>query len=94
MFFTLKKSESLQVFVIEQVSFAKIPIFSKYWTSPSAPAKVGTMIQALLAFISTIGSIFKLHPDLALENLALRQQLAVYQRRNPRPQLRLGDRLF
>src|SRR5215510_5555307 len=76
------------------LSFAKIPIFSKYWTSISAPATVGTMIQVLLAFIPTIGSVFKLHRDLALENLALRQQLAVYQRRNPRPQLRLGDRLF
>ena len=31
---------------------------------------------------------------LLLENLALRQQLAVYQRRGARPRLRAGDRRF
>jgi putative transposase len=34
------------------------------------------------------------HRQLALENLALRQQLAVYQRTLPRPRLRSVDRLF
>ena len=34
------------------------------------------------------------HRQLALENLALRQQLAVYQRTAPRPRLRTTDRLF
>jgi len=34
------------------------------------------------------------HRQLALENLALRQQLAVYKRLAPRPQLRPADRLF
>jgi putative transposase len=34
------------------------------------------------------------HRQLALENLALRQQLAVYKRRAPRPKLRTTDRLF
>ena len=52
------------------------------------------MIHASLIFISSLVSIFKLRRNLALENLALRQQLAVYQRRHPRPQLRLRDRLF
>jgi len=52
------------------------------------------MIQALLPFIATLISILKLRRDLALENLALRQQLAVYRRRHPRPQLRPRDRLF
>jgi hypothetical protein len=32
--------------------------------------------------------------QLALENLALRQQLAVYKRSAPRPRLRPADRLF
>lgn len=31
---------------------------------------------------------------LAAENLALRQQLAVYERTRRQPKLRLGDRLF
>jgi putative transposase len=34
------------------------------------------------------------HRDLALENLALRQQLAIFKRRHPRPRLRSTDRLF
>jgi hypothetical protein len=34
------------------------------------------------------------HRQLALENLALRQQLAVYKRKAPRPRLRPADRLF
>src|SRR5262245_2299981 len=34
------------------------------------------------------------HRQLALENLALRQQLAVYKRAMPRPKLRTIDRLF
>jgi putative transposase len=34
------------------------------------------------------------HRQLALENLALRQQLAVYKRTAPRPRLRPADRLF
>jgi hypothetical protein len=34
------------------------------------------------------------HRQLALENLALRQQLAVYERTAPRPRLRPMDRLF
>jgi hypothetical protein len=52
------------------------------------------MSQALLPFISTLVSIFKLRHGMALENLALRPQLAVYHRHHPRPQLRLFDRLF
>jgi hypothetical protein len=32
--------------------------------------------------------------SLVLENLALRQQLAVFQRSSPRPRLRTADRLF
>ncbi len=32
--------------------------------------------------------------DIALENLALRQQLAVFKRKRPRPRLRRADRFF
>jgi hypothetical protein len=76
------------------LSLAKIPIFCKRWTSGFAPATVGSMIPASLIFISSFVSIFKLRRNLAQENLALRQQLAVYQRRHPQPQLLLRDRLF
>jgi hypothetical protein len=52
------------------------------------------MIHTLLAFVFILASAFRHHHGLALENLDLRQQLAVYQRRHPRPQLRPRDRLF
>ena len=52
------------------------------------------MIHALLAFVYVFAYAFRHRQSLALENLALRQQLAVYQRRHPRPQLRSRDRLF
>jgi hypothetical protein len=76
------------------LSFAKIPIFSKHWTSLFTPDTVGLMIHALLAFVSILASAFRHRQGLILENLALRQQLAVYHRRHPRPQLRQRDRIF
>jgi hypothetical protein len=54
------------------------PIFSKHWTSLFTPDKIGLMIHALLAFISILASVFRHRQGSALENLALRQQLAVY----------------
>ena len=51
--------------------------------------------------ISTLLHLLRLFPflcggprQLALENLALRQQLAVYKRTTTRPTLRWSDRLF
>jgi hypothetical protein len=52
------------------------------------------MISGLIACISAFFSAFSRHRDLALENLALRQQLAIFKRRHPRPRLRPTDRLF
>jgi putative transposase len=52
------------------------------------------MLHALLSFISTLVSVFKLRRDLALENLALRQQVTAYWLRHPPPKLRPRDRLF
>jgi len=52
------------------------------------------MISGLIACISTFFSAFSRHRDLALENLALRQQLAIFKRRHPRPRLRPTDRIF
>ena len=50
------------------------------------------MIKTFAALIWTL--LCKDPRDLALENLALRQQLTVYKRLHPRPQLRRRDRLF
>jgi putative transposase len=49
------------------------------------------VISALLAFIS---ALLRSRASLHLEHLALRHQLAVYQRSMPRPHLRATDRLF
>jgi putative transposase len=76
------------------LSFAKIQIFSKHWTSFFTLDTVGLMIHALLAVVSILASAFRHRQGLALENLALRQQPAVYQRRHSRPRLRPQDRLF
>src|SRR5262249_14090852 len=52
------------------------------------------MLGVSITFISTLISTFKRRRNLALENLALRQQLAVFKRRHPRPKLQPTDRLF
>jgi putative transposase len=52
------------------------------------------MIGVSITLISTLISVFNRHRDLALENLALRQQLVVFKRRYPRPKLQPTDRLF
>ena len=52
------------------------------------------MTRLLLAFLSGFGAFFRSRHDLGLELVALRQQVGVLKRKNPRPQLRLCDRLF
>jgi putative transposase len=52
------------------------------------------MIGVSTTLISTLILVFKRHHNLALENLALRQQLAIFKRRQPRPKLQPTDRLF
>src|SRR5215831_16284446 len=52
------------------------------------------MIRFLLAFLSWFGAFFRSRHDLGVELVALRQQVGVLKRKNPRPRLRLRDRLF
>jgi putative transposase len=52
------------------------------------------MINALFCLVASLVAGLKARRELALENLALRQPLAVLKRRNPRPQLGSTDRLF
>jgi hypothetical protein len=52
------------------------------------------MITLLLHLFRLLPFLFGGHRQLALENLALRQQLVVYQRTLPRPKLRTVDRLL
>ena len=52
------------------------------------------MIAFLLHLFRLLPVLCGSHRHLALENLALRQQLAVYKRALSRPQLHPSDRLF
>jgi putative transposase len=52
------------------------------------------MSNTLFSLLSLLLSAFKERRELALENLALRQQLAMLKRSSGRPQLRKRDRLF
>ena len=52
------------------------------------------MITVLLNLLRLFPFLCGSHRQLALENLALRQQLAVYKRTTTRPKLRRTDRLF
>ena len=53
-----------------------------------------SIILMILRPLSLIPTTLRLRSDLALENLSLRQQLAVLNRRHRRPKLRRLDRLF
>src|SRR6516164_3568940 len=52
------------------------------------------MTRLLLAFLSWFAAFFRSRHDLGLELVALRQQVGVLKRKNPRPRLSLWDRLF
>src|ERR1700716_2508470 len=52
------------------------------------------MLAALVVALRSLTLICGGHRAVALENLALRQQLAVFKRTAKLPQLRHGDRLF
>jgi len=52
------------------------------------------MVRWLSILFGTLRSTVRAHRELALENLALRQQLAVWKARQPRPQLAATDRIF
>ena len=52
------------------------------------------MLAALVVLLRSFGLICSGHRTVALENVALRQQLAIVSRKVPHPQLRRSDRLF
>jgi hypothetical protein len=52
------------------------------------------MLHLLYALLATARSSLKPQRELALENLALRQQLAIVQRKTTRPKLSKADRAF
>ena len=52
------------------------------------------MVRWLGTLLRTLRSAVRTHGELALENLALRQQFAVWKARQPRPRLTELDRIF
>jgi hypothetical protein len=52
------------------------------------------MFALLPKLLASLRSAFRTRAELALENLALRQQLATLRRASPRARLRLVDRAF
>jgi len=51
-------------------------------------------MSLVLVLLGTLRGALRTHADLALENLALRQQLALLRRRSKRPRVGLLDRVF
>jgi putative transposase len=52
------------------------------------------MIRFFISFLKFFNAFFRSRYSLSLEILALRQQLGVLKRKNPRPRLRIHDRVF
>ena len=52
------------------------------------------MVDSILVFLSALRVFFRSRSDIALEVLALRQQVAVLKRKRPRPILNRLDRIF
>lgn len=52
------------------------------------------MTKRMRILLGVLRSACRSHSELVLENLALRQQLATFKQREPRPRLRKSDRLF
>jgi hypothetical protein len=77
------------------LSFAKSPAGPQV-VDPSSGCGhyLSSMITILLYLLRLLPFLFGGHRQLALENLALRQQLAVYRRMMTRPRLRRTERLF
>ncbi len=53
-----------------------------------------TLVRVTALLIQTVRALFRSRADLALENLALRQQVAVLKQQRPRPPLTRMDRAF
>jgi hypothetical protein len=58
------------------------------------PPSLFLMFHFLLLWLGAILRLFRSRRDLLVENLALRQQLTVFKRRNRRPKLAVLDKLF
>jgi putative transposase len=55
---------------------------------------IGSIFRLAKTCLRTLRSVFQSRKDLALENLALRQQLAIYEQKRPHPRMSSPDKLF
>ncbi len=78
----------------ETLSFAKTSAGGQLICRSRSGHYLSSMITLLLHLLRLLPVLFGCHRQLALENLALRQQLAVYKRMMTRPRLRKTDRLI
>src|SRR5450755_2545309 len=62
--------------------------------SPALPCQIDFMLRLLRLLFVLAARFFYSRRDLLLENLALRQQLAVLKERRPQPRFSTSDRLF
>ena len=76
------------------MSFANIPSILKLLTFSHKHEKSSSMMKTFLRLLFNILFGSEKTTDLALENLALRQQVAIMKRSAKRPRLRNRDRLF
>jgi putative transposase len=58
------------------------------------PYKTGLMLRLLRLLVVLFSRFFRLRSDLLLENLALRQQLAILKQKHPQPRIAATDKLF
>ncbi len=66
---------------------------SREYSVPHTP-RMSSLLARLSSLLTTARSALRSHHQLVLENLALRQQLAVLRLQTPRPALRMFDRVF
>ena len=52
------------------------------------------MFGLVVLWVRVLGRLFRSRRSLLIENLALRQQLAVFKRQNSRPKLAVADKIF
>src|SRR5437879_8843215 len=86
---------TLLLHLLRLLSFAKTPSAAQVVDQSALIRRESRpMITLLLHLLRLLPFLCGGHRQLALENLALRQQLAVYKRTTNRPRLRRSDRLL
>jgi hypothetical protein len=86
--------EKVKILACHCLSIAKTPSARNPLIIQPGPSTLQPMIEAMRWLGILITAALRERRDLALENLALRQQLGVLKRRSGVPRLKKGDRVF